>query len=69
MTGFKDSTGSWLDAQKQYLDTWMQMAKHGTGWTTSQSLNRAHAAVDPFDDAGPVRSSQDIRMRLPGRGC
>jgi class III poly(R)-hydroxyalkanoic acid synthase PhaE subunit len=41
MTGFKDSTEAWskawLDAQKQYLNTWMQMSKQGTGWPGSQS--------------------------------
>jgi class III poly(R)-hydroxyalkanoic acid synthase PhaE subunit len=33
MTGFKDSTETWtkvwLDAQKQYLDTWMQLSQQG----------------------------------------
>jgi class III poly(R)-hydroxyalkanoic acid synthase PhaE subunit len=36
MAGYKDSTETWatvwLDAQKQYLDTWMQMSQQGKNW-------------------------------------
>ena len=42
MTGYKDSTETWakvwLDAQKQYMDTWMQMSQQGSkGWTSAQN--------------------------------
>jgi class III poly(R)-hydroxyalkanoic acid synthase PhaE subunit len=41
MTGFKDSTETWtkvwLDAQKQYLDTWMQMSQQGKNWPGAQT--------------------------------
>jgi poly[(R)-3-hydroxyalkanoate] polymerase subunit PhaE len=41
MTGFKDSTETWskvwLDAQKQYMDTWMQMSQPGKNWPGAQT--------------------------------
>jgi hypothetical protein len=46
MTGFNYSTEAWLDAQKQYLNLWMQMSKQGMGWTGSQSpLSRSGDSV------------------------
>jgi hypothetical protein len=46
MTGFKDSTEAWLDAQMQYLNPWMQMSKQGTIWTGGQSpLSRSGYSV------------------------
>jgi poly[(R)-3-hydroxyalkanoate] polymerase subunit PhaE len=40
MTGITDSTEAWakvwLDAQKQYLNSWMQMSKQGGSWPGSQ---------------------------------
>jgi class III poly(R)-hydroxyalkanoic acid synthase PhaE subunit len=48
MTGFKDSTETWarawLDAQKQYMDTWMQMTQAGKSWPGTQH--------PPFDWGG-----------------
>jgi polyhydroxyalkanoate synthase subunit PhaE len=42
MTGFEDSTGAWtkvwLDAQKQYVDAWMQMSQQGSNaWSGTQN--------------------------------
>jgi len=41
MTGYKDSAETWakvwLDAQKQYLDTWMQMSQPGKSWPGAQT--------------------------------
>ncbi len=41
MTGYKDSTETWAkvwaDAQKQYLDTWMQLSQQGKNWTGAQT--------------------------------
>lgn len=53
MTGFKDMTETWskvwMDAQKQYLDAWMQLSQQGRQWP---GLQNPFAAGSPFASGG-----------------
>jgi class III poly(R)-hydroxyalkanoic acid synthase PhaE subunit len=77
MTGYKDSAETWakvwLDAQKQYLDTWMQMSQPGKSWPGAQApfdWGRAGAWTDPMQQWTRLmtqalpRGSQDASNRL-----
>jgi class III poly(R)-hydroxyalkanoic acid synthase PhaE subunit len=77
MTGYKDSAETWakvwLDAQKQYMDTWMQMSQPGKSWPGAQTpfdWGRAGAWTDPMQQWTRLmtqalpRGSQDASNRL-----
>ena len=78
MTGYKDSaetwTKVWLDAQKQYLDTWMQMSQAGKNWPGAAqnpfAWGRAGAWTDPMQQWMKLmtqalpRDSQETSNRL-----
>jgi len=53
MTGFKDMTETWskvwMDAQKQYLDAWMQLSQQGRQWPGVQN---PFASASPFASGG-----------------
>ena len=77
MTGSKDSTEAWskvwLDAQKQYMDTWMQMSQPGKSWPGAQApfgWGGAGAWADPMQQWTRLmtqalpQGSQDASTRL-----
>jgi class III poly(R)-hydroxyalkanoic acid synthase PhaE subunit len=77
MTGFKDSTETWtkvwLDAQKQYMDTWMQMSQPGKSWPGAQTpfgWGSAGTWADPMQQWARLMTqalphgSQDASTRL-----
>jgi len=77
MTGYKDSTEAWskvwMDAQKQYMDTWMQMSQPGKSWPGAQTpfgWGGAGAWTDPMQQWTRMmtqalpQGSQDASTRL-----
>jgi class III poly(R)-hydroxyalkanoic acid synthase PhaE subunit len=55
MTGFKDTTEMWtkvwLDAQKQYMDAWLQLSQQGSNWPGAKppfAWGGAGAWTDPM---------------------
>jgi class III poly(R)-hydroxyalkanoic acid synthase PhaE subunit len=77
MTGSEDTTGAWakvwLDAQKQYLDTWMQLSQGGKNWAGSQApftWGGASPWTQPMQQWASLmtqalpRESQDASTRL-----
>jgi poly[(R)-3-hydroxyalkanoate] polymerase subunit PhaE len=77
MTAFTDSTEAWskvwLDAQKQYMDTWMQMSQPGKSWPGAQTpfaWGGAGAWTDPMQQWTRLMTqalppgSQDAGTRL-----